>query len=411
MSDVDVVVVGAGLAGLSAAWHLQRRGRDVLVLERDEHIGGRVRTDVVGGFRMDRGFQILLPAYPEVQAMLQLSRLGPCPFARALTVPAPDGSRRVLGDPRHEATTLRPRAAAPELSWRDLAALGALSARDALMPARHLIRARDTSTAAELQRWGLSDAARERVLRPFLSGVFLEDALTTSSRFFHLVWRSFARAAPIIPAEGMGALADQLAERLPPETIRLGARVTSVDSSRVVVESGEAISTDAVVVATDGATAARLLPGLRAPEWNSVTTFYHRTTPGFADGGVLATDPEGTFLNSVVLSDVASSYAPRGHALVSTSVLGVPRDRTGSETAVRERLAQLHQRDTREFEHVATYPIEHALPKLPAGQPLRRPVNLRTGVYVCGDHRDTPSIQGALFSGRRAARSLLDHQK
>ncbi|QGK70453.1 FAD-dependent oxidoreductase [Allosaccharopolyspora coralli] len=478
MRQVDVAIVGAGLAGLSAARHLSRRGLSVTVLEQADDVGGRVRTDEVSGFRLDRGFQILLPAYPEVRALFSLPRLGPCPFPRAVAVPDASGTRRVLADPRRRPGALPDLFGSRDLSTCDPLALAAVSTRDLLTPANRLLTARDRSTRTELRRWGLSERAIARVLRPFLAGVFLEDRLDTSARFFHLVWRSFARASPVVPSGGMGVLAHDLADRLPAGSIRCDAGVASVENSRAVLESGETVSADAIVVATDGTTAARLLPGLRAPRWNSVTTFYHRSQSSPSDGAVLTTDPHGHLLNTVVLSDVAASYAPRGSTLVSTSVLGVPSDlrgrcgsevggpvpppqfvprgvgvllstrrtrreplpceaRTGTtepltflrlgtyeacptgtkevpkctltdtERAVRERLARLHQGTTGDVELVSHYPVARAVPTLTAGSPLRRPVRLAPGLYVCGDHRETPSIQGALFSGRRAAGAAL----
>lgn len=410
MRKVDVAVVGAGLAGLSAAWHLIRSGFRVTVLEQDDDVGGRVRTDVVSGFRLDRGFQILLSSYPEVRALFTVSRLGPCPLPRGVAVPGTDGTRCVLADPRERPDLVPSLASGTVVSWRDLIALGALSTRDLLAPSRTLLKSRERSTRAELTRWGLSAAAIERVVRPFLSGVFLENDLDTSSRFFHLVWRSFARGSPVVPAEGMGSLAHQLADHLPPDTVRCRAGVARIEQPGAVFESGETVSADAVVVATDGTMAARMLPGVCEPRWNSVTTFYHRTDSRFENGGVLTVDPQGPVLNAVVLSDVAEPYAPRGSSLVSTSVLGVPSDLTGTERTVRERLARLYDCGSTELELVASYPIERAVPAMPAGRGLRRPVRLAEGLYVCGDHRDTPSIQGALFSGRRAARAVLSER-
>jgi phytoene dehydrogenase-like protein len=269
---VDVVVVGAGLAGLSAAEVLSRNGVSVSVLEAGDDVGGRVRTDVVDGVRMDRGFQILLPAYPEVVRRFDLQALDLRPLRSGAFVHQ-GGRHDLLADPRSGRSAWQGAVAQQVLGVRDLVALGAVSARDWLGPDRAIMRSADRTTAEELTRWGLSDRAVDAVLRPFLSGVFLESSLATSSRFFHLVWRSFARGGAALPAEGMAALPRQLASRLPAGAVRSGVEVVRVLEGGVELAGGERVEADAVVVAADGNVAARLLPEVREPSWHGVTTW------------------------------------------------------------------------------------------------------------------------------------------
>lgn len=401
-----VVVVGAGLAGLAAAGGLADAGIDVLVLDAADEVGGRVRTDVVDGLRLDRGFQILLPAYPQVARHVDLPALAPAAFRRGVIVADRAGRRTLLADPRTAPTALPRAARSGLLTPRDLVSLGALSVRDLARPDT----GDDTdnrSTAEEFARWRLSRRAVRDALAPFLSGVFLEDELSTSARFFHLVWRSFARGGAVLPAEGMGALPRQLADRLPAGSVRLGARVSAVDSAGVRLADGEPVPARAVVVATDGSTAAELLPGLREPMWNGVTTFYFSTTELAPADPLLVVDADRVVLNAAVLTDVTPTYAPPGRALVCASVLGVPEDLAAAERRVRDRLAVLFDVPTTAWTAVGRYPIPHALPAMPPPHPLRRTVRFEAGRYVCGDHRDTSSIQGALASGRRAARAVL----
>lgn len=405
---VDVIVVGAGLAGLSAAEWLTARGVGVVVLEAGDEVGGRVRTDLVDEFRLDRGFQVLAPSYPEVRRRIDLAALRPRPFTPGTRLRRRDGRQVLLADPRQRPAAAFDLAARSGLSPADMLALGLLSVRDAMWPGRFVTGGPERSTRAELARRGLSAAAVDECLRPFLAGVFLEDELSTSGRFFHHVWRSFARAAPALPADGMGALPRQLAARLPADSLRLHTAVDAVEDDRVRSSDGQSRRAPAIVVATDGSTAARLLPGVREPAWKSVTTFYHRADrPPSADRTILV-DAQRRILNTVVLSQVAPSYAPAGGNLVSTSVLGVPDDMDATERRVREHLAELYDADTRDWTLMAVYPIGRAQPAMPAPHPFRRPVRLRRGLYVCGDHRDTSSVQGALVSGRRAAEAVLE---
>ncbi|MGW5786725.1 NAD(P)/FAD-dependent oxidoreductase [Streptomyces sp. NPDC003757] len=400
----DAVVVGAGLAGLACALDLCRAGRRVTLLEASDGVGGRMRTDRRDGFLLDRGFQVFNTSYPQVKRRLELRSLRLRPFTAGVLAHTPAGLVR-LADPTREpraAGTLLPGRA---LSARDLAALAALTARDGLLPAAAVRRRPDGSTSAALSRAGLSDAAISDILRPFLSGVFLEDRLETSARFFHLVWRSMVRGTLCLPAEGIGAVPAQLADGLPDGVLRLGTPVTEITDTGVLLGDGTEVPARAVVVATDPAAAARLLPDLTVPDTRTVTTYYHATDRSPMAEPTLMVDSTGAVLNTCVISEAAPSYAPPGTALVSTSVLGT--DPPGRAQAVLRRLAELYGTDTSDWRQVAARTVEGALSAMPPPWPLSRTTRLGPGRHVCGDHRATGSVQGALASGARAAREVM----
>lgn len=403
-ADTDVIVVGAGLAGLSAAVRLQEAGCNVRVFEADDDVGGRVRTDVLDGFLLDRGFQLLNPAYPAVRALIDRRALRPHRFWRVLRV-VDAGRIRLLGNPFDSprgVTGLQPPS---PVGFRDLAALAALSLRDAAAPARFLTGAADQTTERELRRWGLSERFIDAVLRPFLTGVLAEADLDTSARFFHLVWRSFLRAAPVLPADGMGALSHQLADRLAAGTVTLNARVEDAGPGEVRV-AGRRHTTRAVVVATDATAAADLLPTLPIPAWKGLHTFYFRAPEAPLPEPVITVDSRrGPVVNTTVPSNVSSTYAPTEQALISATTL-LNADHADTRDAVTAHLAELYRTSTANWDLVGHYPIPHALPRMTAPHRLRTPTRVEPGLYVCGDHRDTSSIQGALASGARAARAV-----
>jgi len=400
------VVVGAGLAGLSAARHLVRAGVGVLVLERADAVGGRVRTDLQDGFQLDRGFQLFNPAYPEPPRLLDYGRLDLRPFTRGIAV-FRGGRRRRLVDPRREPSSLLATLGAPVGSVRAKAALAAMSLRDAIGPVGALT-AEDVSTRQTLERWRIGEELIETVLRRFLAGVFLEADLATSSRFFHLVWRSFVRGTPSVPALGMHAIPEQLAAGLPSGSVELDTTVATVSPHGVTTVAGQRIMARlGVVVAGDPRSAAALVPQSAMPVMRSVTTIYHAAPAAPMTEPMLVIDgEENLVLSTVVMSQAASTYAPSSAHLVSTSVLGAHHD-TDLERRVRARLGTLYGARTSDWEHLASYEIAEALPAMLPPFALRKPVRITDGLFVCGDHRDTGSIQGAMVSGRRAACALL----
>ncbi|MGH4019566.1 MAG: FAD-dependent oxidoreductase, partial [Pseudonocardiaceae bacterium] len=265
------------------------------------------------------------------------------------------------------------------------------------------------TTAAELAASGLDGPATEQFLRPLLAGVFGERELVTSSRFFTLVWRSFARGYATLPSRGMAALPTQLAARLAPGTVHCRQTVLGVAPGRVRTAESE-LDTRAVVVATDPPTARALLPGLDVPLMRGLTTYYHVADHPPTRLPLLHLDGAGgPVVNTSVLTAAAPSYSPDHRHLVSSTVLGVPGGGAPDEPTVRRLAGMVYGTGTAGWEHIGTAAVPDALCSFtpPTPDRLRRPASLGDGLFVAGDHRETPSIQGALVSGRRAARSVL----
>lgn len=399
-SRAEVLVVGAGLAGLSAAIRLRAAGCDVHVLEAAGSAGGRLATDHVDGFVVDRGFQVLNTGYPRA-ADLDLPALELGWFDRGAIVRVDGRAHRVV-DPRSRPSALPGTVAAPIGSLVEKTALAAFSVRAGYAPVDRLLRRPDRTAEEALRRAGVDGAVLERFLRPFLSGVLLEDELSTSSRYLDLLWRSFVRGKVGLPAAGMQAIGEQLAARVGSDHVHLGTPVRSVATGSVLTDHGPSRA-DAVVVATDPATAGQLLPGVEASAPRQVTTHFHVLPESpWPEPLIVLGQPGGRLVNSVVLTDAQPAYSPDGRALVASSSLAPT-----AESDVREEIARAHDVATGDLEHLTTVTVVGAQPAALPPLSLRRPVHLGDGVYVCGDHRDTPSIQGAMASGARAARAVL----
>ena len=384
-AEHDVIVVGAGMAGLACARALVVAGRDPLVLERSHTIGGRVRTDAVDGFLLDHGFQVLPTAYREARAALDLDRLDLGLFERGAIIRS-EGRFRRLADPRH----------APVRSLRALAG-GLVGVRDGAAVLKLLRGGGAETTAADALRGaGISRATVETFFAPFLRGIFLEERLTTSSRFLDFVLRAFSDGPAALPAGGMGAIATQLADGV---NIRKGTGVATVGPHAVSLESGDPLRARAVVVATAG------LVDEPAHGWNGVTCAYYDAPATPIPGPWLVVNGEGGPINNLcVPSEVAPSYAPPGRALVSVTILGAgDPDLDGVERQLRGWFGST----VTDWRHLRTYRIPRALPAYPVGGFGKQPVRLAEGLYACGDHREHPSLNGALTSGRRAADAVL----
>ncbi len=416
-ADVDVVVVGAGLAGLRCALAVQDAGLSVRVLERADAVGGRVRTDRVDGFLLDRGFQLLNPSYPALRRGIDVEALGLQSFDAGVAARTESGLAR-LGHPWH-APRLIPssaRGVLPDaLDGIRLARWLRPLLRRPGRPLRPGLDARaDAPLRESLDAAGVGGLPR-RVIDAFLAGVVLDDTGATSTHYAHLLVNSFVAGTPGLPRAGMQALPEQLAARLhrPVETGVTVLEVRAGATPRVRTEAGE-IRARHVVVATDGATAAALA-GTPAPAPRGVVTTWF-TTPTAPVAGrrarLLHVDarevPRGPLVNVAVVSAAAPTYAPAGRHLVAASaLLDTAAGRVPSDDALRDHAGGLLGTPVSDWEVVHRYEIPFALPAQPPPLRAAQPVGAGEGVLVCGDHRDTASIQGALVSGERAARHLL----
>lgn len=425
---VDVVIVGAGAAGLSAAHRLTSAGVRTVVLEAAPYVGGRMATEKVDGFRLDRIGQLLTTSYPELRRTPGLDALVLRPFAPGILVHS-DGRHHRAAEPvpgrsaRGALTAARalasaplvPRAAkpAPRPASRpaplggplDQARLGAALARIGATPVERLLGRPELPARKALAARGLPSRTVDGFLRPLLSALLCDPGLTTSSRCADLALHAYARGRLCLPEGGAEVLPELLASALPPGTVHTGVRVTSVSTTSVTTAGHGTVDCRAVLLATDARAAAELLPGLRVPPFHEVTVFHHTAPePPMEDAGLLLdADRAGPVAHTAVVSQVDPSRAPAGRVLVSSTVLGPPPD----ERAVRTHLAALYGTPTDRWELLAVHHTREAVPAMPPPHDPRRPVRLLGGLYVCGDHRDTSTVQGALHSGRRAAHAAL----
>jgi hypothetical protein len=374
----SVVVVGAGLAGLTCAIYLQRSGANVTVLESSDRAGGRVKTDSINGFLFDQGFQVINPGYSEIKRLDALSGLEFCEIFNDLRII--EGADEIKIGLHHIAKTL---------------GVGSVSEKIGL--AKFILRNSKHRTFGEC---GAEFASiYERVLSPFLRGVFLTSPDLIRADIAREIIRSFIFGRPGVPQGGVGQFSEKLAEQI--LDLRLNARVDEVAKGSVRGNFGT-INCDEIVIATDLTTAAQMLDLGEIPKTLSSTTWYHSTSEEVSDQNYLAIDPKSPVVNSLVISKVSNSYAPAGVNLFSSTTIAPI-----SESEVRKELSKIWKCDTRNWDLAARYEIKQSLPlRIDSGN-LNMDPEISGGIFIAGDHRSVPSQNGAMRSGRQTALAII----
>jgi len=381
------VVIGAGLAGLSAALTLQEAGVEVSVLDSSDRPGGRVASDRIDGFILDRGFQLINLNYPEIKRWGISEDLDFRIAPRSVRVSA-GSSHTILGDPRSSPFSA--------LSG----ASGSLKSKANFL--RYLLSKAQPNESVEehLLRSGTEDLYR-KVLKPFLQGVFLADPSRVSAVVGREVIATFISGRSGVPANGVAALPQVLAKRI--TDLRLNTRVEEIRGSVISTSDGE-ISAAKIILATDLTTAGQLLGANQVTPLLSSTTWYHTTENAPSDSATLVIDSEtrGPVVNSLVISNLSQNYAPSGQSLISSTTIAHV-----SESEVRRHLALMWGSNTADWRFLAKYEINSALPLFAPGAESVKSARVGENIYCAGDYLSGPSQNGAMLSGRLAAQELL----
>lgn len=404
-SNPEFIVVGAGLAGLAAASTLNQAGKEALVLEAGDAVGGRVRTDWDSGFTLDRGFQVLLTAYPELGRHINLSSLKLRPFVRGVAVW--EGDRFIeLIDPRISPLRLGAALRTSTLARGDRLRLVRLAVRLRMSSAGFVDRADDCSTGEFLRGWGFSERAMKSLWEPLFSGIQLTPALEGSARLACLILRCLILGPAAIPAQGMQAIPDQLASTLPAGSIRLESEVEAINGAHLLLRNGAKLSARKLIMATQGTVAAKLVGaeiGTTRAQWYAY--FSTAEAPSRSSAIHLFPAGDGPCRNLAILSNVAPEYGSGSEALI---VVAGPV--ASDEPPLMEARTQLRRNlgnQTQSWRLLKAGIVQEAQPGFAPNTPLVKTQDCHPEIVVAGDHRTTPSIQGALLSGRLAAQRAM----
>jgi protoporphyrinogen oxidase len=405
-----IVIIGAGVAGLTCAKYLKDKGVDALILEASDCVGGRVRTDVIEGFRLDRGFQVLLTSYPEAKKLLNYDDL--------LLKNLPSGARVRCGDdffvmpnPLNDILTTPQALLSPVGNLLDKIKVLQLNleTRNAAEPDDPSSKLTE-STLTFLKNYGYSETIINRFFIPFFRGVFLEEELATDSSFFKFLYNQFASGEVVLPAAGMQAIPEQIAKHLSSEQIQLNTPVKKIVGKTIYLKNGETIEADKIVLATDAHSAAKLLGKDSKVEFNSTVCLYFETDAELRlDGSqylIINSNQNELIDHLFVASNVVPSYAPAGKTLISVNIVG---SKAFADDLLEENTkAELSQWFGSKiiWRHLKTYRIPNGLPQYNQNSPINTELKINEYTYRCGDYTAYPSLNAAMKTGREVAQML-----
>ena len=406
------MVVGAGLAGLTAARVLKRAGVGVRVLEAEHNVGGRVRSRIIEGFTVDRGFQVLFTAYPAAKRHLDFERLELQPIPPGAVICR--GRRRErVGDPLRDPQSLLGTLSARSLNLRDKLLVSELAAELKRGEPHALLDGPDETTRGFLQNFGFSKGAIKHFFAPFFGGIFLKRDLSTSARLFRYYFRMLMDGATTTPRGGMGEITKQLAEGLDVQTNTRVERLEPNTNGVTLHTNGGTLEADRVIVAADPPTIRRLT-GADVPHRAVSSTYLYYSSSVLLDDEprLLLNAGEGFVNNAIWASNANPALAPAGAHLLAVTVLGLPAlDDMDLDRAVRSELAHLYGAPA-----VAELRLLH-IDRLTFAQFAQPPGFSATlaghatpikNVLIASEATSMSSIQGGVESGEKAAAILLN---
>lgn len=409
--NAEVIIIGAGLAGLTAAKVLKTAGKSVLVLEASDRTGGRVRTDEVDGYLLDRGFQVFLTAYSEAKALLDYDKLELCKFDPGAMILSRDGVTKI-GDPLRQPSSLVSTLLSSAATFTDKLRMLRLKLKLSGKNIEEIFSAEEITTTNYLKNEGFSGTILNQFFRPFMTGIFLEDQLTTSSRMFEFVFKMFSEGDAAIPAKGMGMIPKQLAECLSPQELLFHQHVSEVNGGSITTADGITYEADFVLIATDP---------LRSPvrysksviAYHSVTNMYFTAKKRPFEMPLIALNTlPGKLVNNIAVMDrISPAYSKSGGTLISLSLIGdhSKANQTELQKNVINEL-KLWYPEAVSWAHLKTYHIDYALPndEQVTNEPDYTAMRLNSQCFTCGDHLMNGSINAAMKSGRLAAEAIIN---
>lgn len=406
----DVVIVGAGVAGLACARVLQQKNLSYTILEASNQIGGRIQTDIMDGFRLDRGFQVVQTGYPDIAEFIDIDRLQLRKFPAGVAVRL-QGRFHVIADPRHHPRHVLSTLMSPVGSFSDRLAMLKLAYHVLHRPFQDIFTQPEEKTNEYLKRCGFSDKFIQSFFVPFFAGACLDKNINASNRILKYIFRLFATGDAALPALGMAEIPQQIAESLGKDVLQFNRKVTGVRDGSVTLDDGSTVEGHQIVLATPEPVLQHILPAQKSHQSVGESCIYYASdwTPPFDEPFLLLNgDNRGPINNIAFPSLVAPQYAPAGKTLIAVVVVDdVLRHSANLEVNVRNQCREWFGAAVNEWEHIRTYQIEHALPDQspPTHNPYHLPEAISKSIRICGEYQSLPGLQWALMSGDMAGKA------
>jgi len=406
-----ITIIGAGISGLTAAVYLYKKGFKIQILEASDRAGGRIKTDIINGFKLDRGFQVLLTEYPETKALLDYKKLNLKRFLPGATVLYDDGQFEIA-DPFRRPTALFSTLFAPVGSLKDKINTFFLKRKLVEISIPNIFKQSEIETITQLKKYGFSQKMIDRFYKPFFSGIFLENDLKTSSTMFDFVMKMFSEGDAAIPELGMEEIPKQLVAMLPDNSIQYNVKVSAIENNKIICENGSTIETDKIIIATEAIELASTYISKEKQNFHQVTNVYFeaKIAPTKKAVVVLNASTDKKWVNNLtVMSNVSNQYVPKGKVLISISYNGIPSidDSTLAENMKAE-LKKWYGNQVEDWKLLKTYRIKYALPNQEkvSNEISNSEIKINENLFICGDHLLNGSINAAMKSGRIVAEMI-----
>lgn len=411
--EYDFVIIGAGMAGLSAAMELEKFEKKILVIEKEDRAGGRVKTDQKDGYRLDRGFQVLLTEYPQAKDILNYDQLNLKSFKHGAHCFSNTEQFEVIDTHRHK-LALPKMAFSPVGSLTDKLRMNNLSARLRNADIAEIFGRPEHTTREYLKQLGFSDRMMKRFFEPFFAGIFLENNLETSSRMFEFVFKMFAEGDTTIPAKGIEEIPKQMRNSLKRTEFRFHTEVDKIEGNTIHIKDGDVVTCNQIIVAT---VPDKLVDQVdTVQKWRSTATYYFSADKSPLHKNIIALNYNDNRLvnNFTVLSDVSKDYAPKGKHLIAASLTEMPDGSVEQvSTRIKNELGRTFGAQVSQWQFLQSYHISHALPQPESFEYdiHLEECRLRPGLYLAGDYLLNGSLNAAIRSGKIAAQAaVLDYK-
>ena len=407
-----ITIIGAGISGLTAAVYLHQKGYKIQILEASDRAGGRIKTDSIDGFRLDRGFQVLLTEYPETVALLDYKKLNLKRFLPGATVLYDEGQFEIA-DPFRRPSATFATLFAPVGSLKDKINTFFLKNKLVKIAVSDVFKQPEIDTILQLKKYGFSPKMIDRFYKPFFSGIFLENDLKTSSNMFDFVMKMFSEGDAAIPELGMEEIPKQLVAMLPSNSIQYNAKVSAIENNKIICENGATFETDKIIIATEAIGLAGNYISKTKENFHQVTNVYFEAKKAPTKKAVVvlnAATNKKWVNNLTVMSNVSNQYAPIGKVLISISYNGIPTiDDTTLAENMKTELKKWYGNQIDDWKMLKTYRIKYGLPNQEkvSNEVSNSEIKINENLFICGDHLLNGSINAAMKTGRMVA-ELVD---